>query len=214
MLYYLNSEDLVKYFLPFEKDKDILNSWYVLVSTRISGRSGDNIENIINAKNILYPGAEACSASTDAKFVDKYIKQVKKNKTFLASLIKGSIEENSQIFFLCSKNEDKLKFFPIIADVIWEEFNYPMYSYIDFTAGCDLKEFDEKKVLVKCNKLIDQAHRKGLVTNGNEKEQRKYFKSKSKKELKKMLQKENLYTKGMDKEDMIEMVEEFKELFL
>ena len=54
MLFYMNSKELVKYFLPFERDKDIPNGWYVLVSSRISGRSADTSENIISAKNIFF----------------------------------------------------------------------------------------------------------------------------------------------------------------
>ena len=213
MIFYLNSRELVDYFLPYEKDKDILESQYVLVSSRILKRDAE-LENIVSAKSILYPNPEAFSASTDDKFYRLYYKQLSKQVVFFASVIKETIENNNQIIFLCTEKESRTGLFSVMEQYVWEEFSYPIYSYTEYTSNCELKDYDEKKVLKYCNKLLDKAHKKSVFQNGNEKEQSKYFKKKSKKELKKMLKKENLYYDGMDKEEMIETIELYKDLFV
>ena len=59
MIFYMDANQMEKYFLPFEDDKDILESWYVLVSNRIKKRSDDGFDdNIVSARSILFPNPQ------------------------------------------------------------------------------------------------------------------------------------------------------------
>ena len=202
----MNSKDFVEHFLPFERDKDILDSWYILVSARIMKRSGETSDNALSAK-MLFPDARVCSATNDSEFYKRYIKQLKDNKPFLATMVKDSVINKTNIIFLCTKNEDKLSYLPILSEFIYKTFKYPMYKYIEFSAGCDLLDVDESYALNKCDKILSKASFKSIKNDSHPGSKRKLLKDRSKEEMKKLLKKNNLYSKGMDKEEMMEMIE-------
>ena len=101
MLYYTNSKVYQNIFLRHESYQDILKSQYVLVSTRIS--SSGEYENIVQARNMLYPNPEVCSTMDSNSFKNSYFNQLESNKAFFATLIKGSIEEKYNIIFMNRK---------------------------------------------------------------------------------------------------------------
>ena len=51
------------------------------------------IDNVISAKAMLFPDAYVCSGVTDNEFRSRYFDQCEKNRAFISTLIKGSIEE-------------------------------------------------------------------------------------------------------------------------
>ena len=108
MMFWMNSKVFQDVFLVNENDQDILNAQYVLVSTRI--RKRESRKNIISANAILFPDADVCCTLTDEDFRERYFNQCHKNKPFIATLIKGSIEENYNIIFMCTKKESKMKY--------------------------------------------------------------------------------------------------------
>ena len=64
MMFWMNSKTFQDDFLSNERDKDILNAQYVLVSTRI--RKGDGkYKNIIAASTTLYPNNSALMKLTE-----------------------------------------------------------------------------------------------------------------------------------------------------
>lgn len=204
MIFYMDANQMEKYFLPFEDDKDILESWYVLVSNRIKKRSDDGFDdNIASARSILFPNPQI--AKNHKKMGKEYYESIDTHaKVFLASMVRASIVNKVNIFFLCTKNEAKLGFFPIIASYLEEEFGYPMYSYLEFTADiCKLKDYDEMKVLGKVDKIIENAKEKASIAKG---EGKKYYKKKSKREIKKLAKELDVYFSGMDKKEMIEAI--------
>ena len=212
MMFYMNSKVFQDVFLNSERDKDILHAQYVLVSTRI--RKRESKENIIIAK-VLYPDSVVCCASTDEDFAERYYNQLEENKTLIATLILGSINENYNIIFLCAKCEDKnMKFLKLLSNYVYYEFGYPIYDYKLYQCGAsELIKYNKDKIVKKCNKLLqvakDNQYEKDLKTQQGRKRIIKELKKKSKKELKKDLKKRNLYIDGMSKKDMIDTIEDF-----
>lgn len=212
MMFWMDSKVFQNVFLVNERDQDILKAQYVLVSTRI--RKRDHKDNIISANSILFPNAHVCSALTDDDFHDRYMTQCNSSKPFIATLIKGSIEEGYNIIFLCTKKENKMKYLQYLSDFIFLEFGYPVYEYKLYSSGASqLRSYKKDKILKKCNKILKEAkdtnYQKEILTEDGRKRIIKDFKSMKKSELRKNLEKRNLYQEGMSKKDMIEMMETF-----
>lgn len=199
-------------FLITEEDDDILKSQYIIVSARIYKKR--ERKNIISAKNIVYPDAEVCMAIEEERFRDLYLKQLSCNKEFFAALIKMSIEDRTNIIFLCTKNESKMNYLKYLAEFIMLEFDYPCYEYGKYSDGItELQKYNKKKVLQKCNNLLDEAkekmHQKMKNTKEGRKSIKKEYEKMTKKELKKILTELNLYSKGMSKFEMLDTLEAF-----
>lgn len=200
-------------FLTNERDDDILNAQYVIVSCRITCRREERVENIISAKNILFPDAYVCQAVAVDEMRERYFAQCHAARVFLATLIKCSIEEKKHIIFLCTKNESKLKYLKYLSEYVFMEFDYPVYEYKSYSKGGYLIKYSPEKVLKKCNKILEKAKKKGLSklkeSEGGRKKLMEEYSKYTKKELKKMLKKKNLYTPGMSKAEMLDSLEVF-----
>ena len=212
MMVWMTSKDLQNVFLKNERDKDILNAQYVICSLRI--RKREEQDNIISAQSILFPAPDVCSALTEEDMRERYMNQLMPAKAFLATLIKGSIEEKYNIIFLCTKNEGKMKFLRYLSEFMYIEFGYPVYEYKKYANGSiALIKYNKKKVLKKCDKLLDDAKRKQYLidrtTEAGRKRILKDYKKMKKSDLKKNLKKRNLYYKGMSKSEMIDMIDAF-----
>jgi hypothetical protein len=94
------------------------------------------------------------------------------------------------------------------------EFGYPVYNYDKYRTGkCGLIKYDKKKVLKKVNKVLKNAKKKSEFNMKQSAQGRQElvrgYKNMSKKELKKILKKKDLYEPGMDKTEMIDTLELF-----
>ena len=107
MVYYMTSKSL-NTFLNKERDSDILKAQYVTVSTRIRVKNVKKYDNILQARNILFPDANVCNRVDEDDFKEAYYRQLDKCRPTLAAILKGSIEEGYNIIFLCTKNEGKI----------------------------------------------------------------------------------------------------------
>ena len=116
-------------FLTNERDDDILEAQYVIISTRIR-KKNRKWENIINAQSMLYPDTFVYSSLDEETIMDRYYSQCGKAVAFLATLIKGSIEEGFNIIFISTKKELKVfNYLSLLSTFIWLEFKYPVYNY-------------------------------------------------------------------------------------
>lgn len=206
MLYYTNSKVYQNIFLRHESYQDILKSQYVLVSTRISS-TGEH-ENIVQARNMLYPNPEVCSTMDSNSLKNSYFNQLENNKAFFSTLIKGSIEEKYNIIFMNTYKEEKnMKFLEYLSEFIFIHFGYPCYNYKYYSLGMiSLIKYNKKDVLKICNEYLKEAKDN---YNNDKNNKLKEFKKMSKKKLRKILQKEGLYMDGMDKEEMLESIKLF-----
>jgi hypothetical protein len=213
MMFWMNSKTFQDDFLSNERDKDILNAQYVLVSTRI--RKGDGkYKNIIAASTTLYPNNSALMKLTEDDIRTEYFEQLDENRGLLATLILGSIEKKYNIIFLCTKNESKLKYLKYLSEYVFMEFDYPIYDYKKYSYNkIGIIEIDKAEIIQKCKKILKQIKKErneelestkmGRMKLANE------FKSLSKKEMKKELMKRDLYIDNMSKKEMVEMFELF-----
>lgn len=213
MMFWMNSKTFQDDFLSNERDKDILNAQYVLVSTRI--RKGDGkYKNIIAASTTLYPNNSALMKLTEDDIRTEYFEQLDENRGLLATLILGSIEKKYNIIFLCTKNESKLKYLKYLSEYVFMEFDYPIYDYKKYSYNkIGIIEIDKDEIIQKCKKILKQIKKErneelestkmGRMKLVNE------FKSLSKKEMKKELMKRDLYIDNMSKKEMVEMFELF-----
>lgn len=213
MMFWMNSKTFQDDFLSNERDKDILNAQYVLVSTRI--RKGDGkYKNIIAASTTLYPNNSALMKLTEDDIRTEYFEQLDENRGLLATLILGSIEKKYNIIFLCTKNESKLKYLKYLSEYVFMEFDYPIYDYKKYSYNkIGIIEIDKDEIIQKCKKILKQIKKErneelestkmGRMKLANE------FKSLSKKEMKKELMKRDLYIDNMSKKEMVEMFELF-----
>ena len=213
MLYYMHSKTFFEEFLNNETDRDILKAQYVCVSTHIRRRDA-NIENVVCLNNILYPGSRVLDKGGFEDMRDSYHEQLSEEATpLIAELIRGSIEENHNIIFLCTKKEWKLKYLKWLAEYIMMEFEYPVYNYHKYIQGCPLLEYNKSKVLKKVKSISEDAKKKLYDVQRTSKKGRKIileeYKSMSKKELKKICIKEEIYYDGMSKQEMLDMLEAF-----
>lgn len=213
MLFYLTSKVFRDVFLNNEKDQDILDAQYVLVSTRIMSKG--RYSNVINAKNYIFPDPDVCMAMDDDEFRSRYLNQLNKNKPFLSTLIKGSIEEGYNIIFMYTKQEDKgMKYLRYLSEFIYIEFGYPCYEYSKYASGASpLLSYNKNKVLDECNKQLIKAKEaqrvRNLSTDRGRKTVMKEYKDWSKKQLKEELKSRNIYSKDMSKKDMLDTIELF-----
>lgn len=212
MMFWMDSKVFQNVFLVNEKDRDILKAQYVLVSTRI--RKREHRDNIISGNSILFPNAHVCSALTDNDFRDRYMDQCSNSKPFIATLIKGSIEEGYNIIFICTKKENKMKYLQYLSEFIYLEFGYTVYEYKLYANGAlPLRSYKKDKIIKKCNKILNEAkdknYEKEILTEDGRKRIIKDFKKMKKSDLRENLEKRNLYQKGMSKKDMIDMIETF-----
>lgn len=212
-MFWMNSKTFQDDFLSNERDKDILNAQYVLVSTRI--RKGDGkYKNIIAASTTLYPNNSALMKLTEDDIRSEYFEQLDENRGLLATLILGSIEKKYNIIFLCTKNESKLKYLKYLSEYVFMEFDYPIYDYKKYSYNkIGIIEIDKNKIIQKCNKILKQLKKERSKELESTKSGRmklaQEFKSLSKKEMKKELMKRDLYIDDMSKKEMVEMFELF-----
>lgn len=206
MMFYMNSKVFEKYFLANERDQDILDAQYVLISCRIRV-SSDKYDNILNAKNDLFPDPMVCNALDDDTFRERYFEQLEQNKALIAYLIKGSIEEKFNIIFLCTKNEYKVGYMQYLSEYVLMEFGYPIYEYKKYSKNMTTDvDIDIKTTINFCNRVVEEAKQKSLDYVKDE-EIHKDIKQLSKDALKKELKRRGLYKKGMDKYTMKELLE-------
>lgn len=213
MIYYMHSETFFDEFLNNESDRDIIKAQYVCVSTHIRRRD-TNMENIICLNKVLYPGSSVLDKGTSEDMREAYHEQLSEEAMpLLAELIRGSIEENLNIIFLCTKKEWKLKYLKWLVEFIIIEFDYPVYNYHKYINGCPLIEYNKEKVLKTVLSITENAKKKLFDTQRKSKQGRRQilhdYKSMSKKELKKICIKEELYYEGMSKQEMLDMLEAF-----
>lgn len=212
MLFFMDSKVFEEEFLVNEKDKDILNAQYVIISTRI--RKTSSGKNIICANNELYPCFEARVLNEYDDWETDYLKHLESNAAFIAVLIMGIINEKYNVFFICTKNENKIGYLNILSNFIEKKFKFPCYDYEKYIYGnCEIKEYDKDKILKKCKKVIkkqkERQYNENLSSSQGRESIKKSFQNMSKKELIKELKKQDLYQENMDKEEMIEILETF-----
>lgn len=211
MMFIMDSKVFRNEFLTRERDKDILDTQYVIISTRIRKRD-PKFMNICVYNSKLYPASSVLMCKTEEDMNDEYNEQLENELVVLATLVMGCIEEGYNIVFMCTEQESKLNYLRYLSEFIYSRLGYPVYDYSLFVNGHSrIMKWDEKSVKKKCEKIIKQAKSKrfeeNLKTEKGRKQNVKSFSQLSKKEMKKHLKSRSLYYDGMSKAEMIDTFE-------
>lgn len=213
----MDSKSFRDKWLTKESDKRILKAQYVIVSTRIRIHHSTK-KNLLIANKQLYPDSDFSYALVNDGKDDAtkaYFGQLRQQIPLLATFIHASIETGDDIVLLCSENEWKrMGYLSMLKKFIQEEFAYPVYDYKKFIKGKDGPyKYEEKEILKECKEIMeDEAERQyeenKLTEKGRERIHEQY-KETEKSSLKKKVKKLGLYTPGMEKSEMIEILELF-----
>lgn len=211
MMFIMDSKVFRNEFLTRERDKDILDTQYVIISTRIRKRDS-KFMNICVYNSKLYPASSVLMCKTEEDMNDEYNEQLENELVVLATLVMGCIEEGYNIVFMCTEQESKLNYLRYLSEFIYSRLGYPVYDYSLFINGRSrIMKWDENSVKKKCKKIIKQAKSKrfeeNLRTEKGRKQNVKSFSQLSKKEMKKHLKSRSLYYDGMSKAEMIDTFE-------
>lgn len=213
-IYVMHGGTFQKTFLK-ENPKKILDTQFVVVSSRIRRNSTSDRRNIISMSKQLMPSdmllADWRVGNEKYYFQEKYSKQIKDNLALLAIIVKGVIEEKYTVVFLCSEREWNLKYLQYIANAIENYFGYPVYNYKKLKEGkIKQKGYNKDFVLSQCNKYIEKERKKErkklLKTEAGRQE---LVDNMSKDEMIQELKRLGIYSKGMHKKEMRDLLQYF-----
>lgn len=217
-MYIMNSKVFFERYLKEEDIKTLNKTQFVIVSSRIrvSNQQKKKYSCIVKASE-LFPsnsiitdfGGSDDDYKNSSGYEEAYFDQIDDRKALLATLIQFAVENDQNVIFLCTHNERKYYYLPLLKKYIAEVFEYPVYDYKKFIDKKEKKiKYDKKDVLKICKKIQSKAKKEHLEKQlSTEKGVKDYLKSLSKDELKKELKKRDLYTKGMSKSEMIDTIE-------
>ena len=214
MMLFMDSKVFRNEFLVNEKDNDILKTQYVIISNRIRKRD-PSFTNIVSFTSKLYPDQEVMCCKDARDMEDAYYNQLDKCCVSLAILVKGCVEEDMNIVFICNPQEMKFGYIPLLAEYIYEKLGYPVYDYTLYAHDAHKKpRYDKKVVKKRYNKIIKkdkkETIRRNATTEKGQAANLKMFSKLNKKEMKKNLKSRGLYVKGMSKSEMIDTYEVYQ----
>lgn len=209
----MDSKTFFDIYLQTEKTSTILNAQYVLVSSRIRLKDRYNIDNAITAINTLYPNNSVLYKGTIDDMREEYYDQLERNLPLLASIAVIAFKDNKTVIFLCTKNEMKLEYMKWLVSFYKFRLKIKVYDYRMIVYNIEDFEDVPRSVIKKCEKIISEKkkyNRKYLFqTESGRKELHVQLKDMSVSDLKKEVKSRGLYLSGMDKDDMIEILEIF-----
>ena len=160
MLFYMNGKTFLQTYLDREEDWRILDAFYVIMSDSIRVSDKTKYNTIMYAPRYFYPRSEVLFASEWEEYKAAYKYQLKDAKSFLATLIHGSLTKGYNIIFLYSEKERKEKYPKVLAQYIMEEFKYPVYDYLKYIKGkCKICEYDPDEVFGIVKPMVDQLEK-------------------------------------------------------
>lgn len=220
MIYFLDGKTFLKRYCEDESPKNILGASYIIVSSSIK-KSGRYEKQMANAWEMLSPGSrmlvDVKDWKNDEEYHQEYIEErLEQSRPFIASVIQFDLtgQNKGDTIFICSEKEKKYFFFPLMQFWMDEVFGYHMVDYKRYKKGKDepiqYSDKQKKKILKKCEKILKKAQEeKEMMLLSSEEGREKYYKTAKKKDLKKKLKDLGLYHNGMDKDDMIQMLDAF-----
>ena len=213
-IYFMNGKTFLEQYIT-EEPKKVMKTQFVIVSSTIR-KTGKYKEQVINASSYLLPSQELFvdydNYKTNHKYQNGYKDEIlNPAKAFLATIIKYAIEEQATIVFLCGHRERKYYYLELIQEFVEDEFGIHIYDYKKLKEGKEhVRKYYPSLVLQKCNKVLKDATKKEKQKKlSTERGRKEYFKSLSKKELKKKLKKRQLYFPVISKSEMRDTLDAF-----
>ena len=204
MLFYMNGKTFLQTYLDREEDWRILDAFYVIMSDSIRVSDKTKYNTIMYAPRYFYPRSEVLFASEWEEYKAAYKYQLKDAKSFLATLIHGSLTKGYNIIFLYSEKERKEKYPKVLAQYIMEEFKYPIYDYLKYIKGkCKICKYDPDEVFGIVKPMVDLLEKLERENPEYKIAVREKIKKWSKKKLKKKLEEFGYYVEKESKQEML-----------
>ena len=204
MLFYMNGKTFLQTYLDREEDWRILDAFYVIMSDSIRVSDKTKYNTIMYAPRYFYPRSEVLFASEWEEYKAAYKYQLKDAKSFLATLIHGSLTKGYNIIFLYSEKERKEKYPKVLAQYIMEEFKYPVYDYLKYIKGkCKICEYDPDEVFGIVKPMVDQLEKMERESPEYKIVVREKIKKWPNKKLKKKLEEFGYYVEKESKQEML-----------
>lgn len=203
MIYFMDTYTLVKEYTKDHTSKEVLDTLFVPVSSRI--RIPEKEPNVIGtdlyAEKLIFA---LTGSKEDKEVVSRGVFEDPSKTALVMNIITRALVEKRRVVLLCSPNEMKTHYIEVLAKVIEEKFDYPVINY---------KKNKNKDYIydpVKVAKKIKQVENY-VITNLLEEERyrKKSLDLMSKEEMKKKLKELKLYSKGMSKSEMKDMLQVF-----
>ena len=204
MLFYMNGKTFLQTYLDREEDWRILDEFYVIMSDSIRVSDKTKYNTIMYAPKYFYPMSEVLFASEWEEYKAAYKYQLKDAKSFLATLIHGSLTKGYNIIFLYSEKERKEKYPKVLAQYIMEEFKYPIYDYLKYIKGkCKICEYAPDEVFGIVKPIVDELEKMERESPDYKIAVREKIKKWPKKKLKKKLEEFGYYVEKESKQEML-----------
>jgi hypothetical protein len=216
MIYFMGGKTFLDKFVN-EDPKKVLSTQYVIVSQSIRKTSGKFKHQMLVGNNALYPNMDLIMDyddwSENESYQTAYLEVLREHEAFLATIIKFALEDaEGDIVFLCGEQERKYYYLELIRDYVEDRFKYHIVDYKKYKKGKDKlkKKFSPDDTLAICKKVIKKAKKtakdaKMSTDTGRE----SIISEMSKKTMKKKLKKMSLYSEGMTKSEMADMLKVF-----
>lgn len=204
MLFYMNGKTFLQTYLDHEEDWRILDAFYVIMADSIRVSDKTKYNTIMYAPKYFYPTSEVLFASEWEEYKAAYKYQLNDAKSFLATLIHGSLTKGYNIIFLYSEKERKEKYPKVLAQYIMEEFKYPVYDYLKYIKGkCKICEYDPDEVFGIVKPIVDELEKVERESPEYKLAEREKIKKWPKKKLKKKLEEFGYYVEKESKQEML-----------
>lgn len=217
MIYAMNTKTFHKIFSK-EKLKHIEKTQFVVISKRI--RKTSEMDAVVFAKDLYPPDIILADVRSSDKefFKEKYFEYLDRYelKLKIALFIKATLEHNYPIMFICTECEWGLGFMQLLIEYIEDRFGFFVVDYKKFKLNKILPEVQNvgkhkfDYILGVCDDVIresEKQHKKRLEKT--EEGRRKLLKEMSTNEMIKKLKKMNLYSNGMSKSLMKDLLKDF-----
>lgn len=195
MMYFMSTETLTEEYTKDHSLKEILETKFVLVSSRIKYPHCDNVipSKLYDEKLIFAMYGDKDDYKIIQKGIEDSVDKIKEVMRFVTR----SLINDERIVFLATNNEMKTGYLKVVAKVISDMFEYPV---IDYKKDRKKDFFYDSVVVAKRLKFYEDSLIDFALST--EYGRRMALRLMNKKDMKKELKKIGMYSKTMSKSEM------------
>lgn len=207
MIYHMSTKTFVQDFINRIDTEDVLRYQYVIVSSGV--KADKSLENVMKM-SMLMPADRICSdfmnGSLDEEaFFTEYYSQLVNDSVNLAMcgfIVEESIKHGDVIIIYGPNENEQIPYMKVIEDLFINEFGHPIYDFLDLISGkIAVQKVNEEKCLKKAKKIIAKS-KTDSFNNMNSISRHEYISELGKKELRKLLRKNDIPYDGLSKSEM------------
>lgn len=212
MIYHMSTKTFVQDFITRIDTEDVLRYQYVVISSGV--KADKSLENVVKM-SMLMPADRICSdymnGSLDEEaFFTEYYSQLIGDSVSLAMcgfIVEESIKRGDVIIIYGPNENGQIPYMKVIEDLFMNEFGHPIYDFLDVICGKIVTQnVNEKKCLKRAKKIIDKSKTDSFNNSMNLVARHEYISGLGKKELRKLLRKNDIPYDDLSKSDMMDIL--------